>query len=822
MAKKKKNASAGGGFNFKEFLLFHVEKIIFALIALLSLSLVYLGITGQKFSTTQNPADLKKKADAAASDIVSVDRWDKILETEPDRTVAISYSKIARETRGEVDVNMYASNIWQQKSSESSRRGDPVLRAPVKLQGYYYSGAIATYGAKDALEDFEDAKRSEEKAPTPRRNRNNQGMNPNMMGSSEMMMGAGSPGMTPEDMGSGMAMGPGGPGGPGGAAGLLAPRRLQPAYDLGFKFGQRTNGAMMGMGSAGGYAGGGGYQGGPGSGGPGGYAMDMGAGGPGMSGPGMGGPGMGGPGAAGPGGRPGRGPTRTMVASLLQTVVVTAIVEHREHENSYDAEFMNIVGYMPGRDNPYYQGFEVQRVLVKSDNAAIAETDWVTIKEASSEGWKKYSKDKFEIGTSAEVSLPGWTTDNLSMDIPPFLLTNYAAFCGHSDIPNAKMDAVTDSYFFMPSQPAGAGGYGGPGGGYGSSPGFGAGGSYGNSMDSGYGSDMGSGGGYNSYGGMGGSGASPYGSSGDMGGDMGGSGYGAAMGGTAPRRLPSTKYKLVRFFDPTVDPNKSYRYRVRLIMYDPNFPEYETIAPKSSDLKPEVLSRVQDLRSTVTPDEITRKRLSARLTDWSAPSDVIVTVSPTPVFAGDIDAKSGQYARGSMPGNVITIKPPKSSLAMVNQLGYINFPLKDKVPAGRGLIIYGDDRPNKAGLEFVNPVSKLIKVPKKKREDGRPFTQTFPTVVVNVVDVTGGAPLASATSRDDLRTGGEIVSFDSASNQIVVSREFEDFTDFNRTTKPDETPIGPLGGPMGGASMGGGMSGDMSGDMSGYSGSTNY
>lgn len=835
MAKKKKNANAGSGFNLKEFLLYHVEKIIFAFIALLSLALVYLGVTGQKFSANQNPGDLKSKADKAATEVGASDRWEAIVQAEPERMVTVNYSKIAADTRGRVDMSKYASNIWQQKSIEASKRGDPVLVPPTRLRAVFFSGPIATAEGGDITDQFEDAKKPEEKAPTPRRGRN-QGMGSGMAGGvgmegygmpgSSMASGSGMSGAP--GLGSGAGM-PGMPGatGPGGAN--VPPRFLQPAYDLGFKFGQRTHtggGMGMGMGGGGGYPGeasggypsSGGYPGSASSGGyPGGgssigYGDASGAAG-GLSG------GMGGLGA-----RPGL----NMGAREFSTVVVTAVVEHRENEISYDAEFMETTGYMPGRDNPNYQGFEVQRVVIKSDKSEIKETDWVTVQEASSEGWKEFVKKNFKVGTAAEISSPIWTVDTLSMEIPPFLLADYSSFCGHSDVPPAKMETITDAFFLAPQGAMGGGGFGGGSAGYGGSSGYGGSAGYGGAGGAaGYGTGglgdvatMSAGGGYGASSGYGGAASSGYGGASGYGGSSyGGSGMQGGMGATALQKLPSTKYKLVRFFDPTVQSGVSYRYRVRLKMYDPNFPEFEAIAPKSIDLKPDVLTRVQDLRLSVKADETSMKRVSERLTDWSHPSDVVVASYATPVFAGELDSKSVSAVRHAATGQSYLTKSPKVSLTASNPYRFLSFPLKEKGPVVKGQLIAGDERPNKLGIEFVSPLSKLIKVPKKKREDGRPFNIAFPTVLVSVVDVGGGMPLASFTSKDDLRVGGEVVSFDADSQQIVVSREFEDFTDFNRVVKPDETPIGPLGGPMGGASMSGGMGGDMMmGGSSGYPG----
>lgn len=769
--KKSKSAGTGKGFNFQEFLLFHVEKLIFGLIALLSLALVYLGVSGQKFPTSQTPDDLQKKAEQAMNSAVREDHWEQMVSADPDRTVKVSYFKVAQETRGEVEAGTYLARIWREADGESVKRGDPALRAPIRLRGYYFTGAIGELASKDVLEDYENAEKPEEKPTTPRgRNRRQNQMNMGM----DMY--------DPTMMDSSMA---GGPGGPGAGVGMAGPaaliRRLNPAYDKGFRPGMSTLGGGGMYGS---------LYGDP----TGGMGADP-YGGGGMPGGGMaaGGPGLSG-GPPGPGGRR----RQVMAAKGFETMVVTAIVEHRELENNYAAEFRDVPGFMQGRDNPYYQGFEVQRVEIKANTKEIAEEDWVTIQAASPEAWKEHAKTY--MGTCDEPSNPTWTTPNLSMPIPPFLIADYAQFCRHPDVPSKIPDPVSED-----EVPTNAGG-----------DLYGAGG-----MDP-YG-----GAGMDPYGGAG-MGIDPYGGAGMVdsysdpaggggyGGDMYGGGMSMGMGG--PQRLPSTKYKLIRFFDNTVTKGASYRYRVRVLMYDPNFPEYEAMAPKSIQLKPEALSRVQDLRQSIQPDSRTQKRLSARPSDWSAPSDVLVAITPTPVYAGEFDSKAVAYTRVQGTGEFVPSKNPKWNMVILNRIGFVGFPLHEKEAVGRGHVFYGNDRPNKEGVEFVNPASKLIKIPKEKRKTPRPPIATPPTIVVSVVDVGGGVPLASASNRDDLRTGGEIVSFDASTGQLVVSREFDDYTNFNRIAKPDENAVGPLGGALTGGS---GMSGDMYGGemgMGGYPG----
>ena len=53
-----------------------------------------------------------------------------------------------------------------------------------------------------------------------------------------------------------------------------------------------------------------------------------------------------------------------------------------------------------------------------------------------------------------------------------------------------------------------------------------------------------------------------------------------------------------------------------------------------------------------------------------------------------------------------------------------------------------------------------------------------------------------------------MVSFDPLTGQIVISREFDNFTSFHLYTQPDGAPVGPLGGGL----VVGGSAGAFGGD----------
>jgi hypothetical protein len=795
MAKKKKSSSGGKSIGAKGFLVLHIEKIVFATIALLSLVLVYLGMSGDKISGNKNPEDLKKKAEVTLASVVNDSHWDQI-NTEAGRSHTDSFVRV---TNPIDSIEWKEPRFFTPSNKSKTKRGDPEIKAPVKLMAQYYAGPIAQLANNDPFDLFMDAKREEPKKP---KNSGQGGMGMGGFGGEGGEMGSGggrggvggmgAGGMGAGGMGAGgMSGGMGGEGGDGmgGFAGANAKRMLSTGYDKGYKLGMITNPEVF----------------------------------------------------------PKRDKNKKNIAARsFEVVAVTALALHEEMEASYKSVFQDNEppDFMSGRDHPYYQGFEVQRVEVSSASQEIKEEDWKPLPDASPTQFKKFASEEF-MGTCNEVNRAGWTTGNLSMPIPPFLRMDYRKLATHPDVPSNLPELVRDD-----DQPTGGmfggmggmggysgeggmggmGGYGGEGGmggmgGYGGEGGFGMG--IGSEGGFGEGSGMGTGG-LGGEGGMGGMGG--YGGEGGMGGMMGGEGMGGVggyggMGGAAgvaaPARLPSTKYKLIRFFDTKVEREKSYRYRVRLVMYDPNFPEYEIIAPKTINLDKDAVDRVQDLKLAVKPDpDNFNKRKSERFTDWSAPSDVVTTIMPAAVYAGTL-GKPALAPWGE--GEFYETQPTKTELVLNARLRsyFPSFALKEKEAVTRGYV-FTTGQKTSLGHEFVHPVLPVVKVLKKVNpKEPEVKLESLITTQVAVLDVSGGYPLKMLTAKDG-GTGGEVVSFDAATGQLVVSREFEDFTDFNMAVKPDQPAVGPLGGGMGNTgagAMGGdgyGMGG--MGGMGGYGG----
>jgi len=790
MAKKKKNTSSKGGFSVKEFLIMHVEKLVFAMVALLSFGLIGLGFMAKPYSSTKTPDSLRDLASQVSRQLKE-NHWDEIAKSQP--PIVTNFKEASGASRKPIFSDPIA--IFPKQDISGNRRGDPTVLAPTKLEAKYYFGPIAvSLKAKttDPLDKLEDAKKHEEK---PKDNKRNKGMG---FGGDMAGGGYGSEGGAGfgGDMAGGGGMGPGM--GMGMGTGPNAARMLAQGYDRGFVLGMRTffdpNAAMGGM--------------------PGGTGSMM--GGPGGAAPGGTGTGTMGTGTTGSG-QPGTGPVEPKKIPYAITggfTVVTALAPHGEMEEAYKKEFAEVPGFMDGRDTPNYVGFEVQRVEINVENASreIQESEWQNLATASNESFKTTAKSF--IGTCSEVCLPNWVEPNISMPIPPMLQNDFRKYAGHSEIPST-IPEPRENEGEPVDAPAGGMGYGGYGGDMAGGMGFGGEGSAG----MGYGGDMAGGMGYGGdmAGGMGfgGEGSAGMGYGGDM---AGGMGYGGGMTGpgvSLPKRLPSTKYKLVRFFDISPPAGKTFRYRVRLLMYDPNYPEYVVFQPRSNTLKPDAVSRVQKLlakepkEAKPSSDQVASmkppvKRTSKRETEWSAPSDIVFTSKPPAVHVG--------YSETT---------PPKPELVVVelerNRAVYV--PAKYSIEAGNVMAAFKKEKGREAP-EIVHPVSKIIKILKDYLPGVKDYVASY---AVTLVDSRGLQSLkATAGGKDLIKTGIEIVTYDSGTGQLMISREFDDFTNFNLHTRPDQLPVGPLGGGLkvdtGSAYGGGGGYGGAEGGGGGFGG----
>jgi hypothetical protein len=762
---KAPKAKSTRAFDPKEFLLLHAEKFVFALIALASLGLVYLGATTKSFDSKREPTKLSSDAGQVLTQIRE-NHWDAIKNEEArvKGIIDVSYTEKSIESTKSVPTDLYHPEIPRPGSRVTGYRSDPSVLAPMDLVGGYYFGPIVVGNANASLVEFldklPDAKVKEEKKEKEKDNKGGRGGPPPGYGQDG---GSGGP------PGGGMS----GLGGP--APAKDAKRFLANGYDQGFP--SQTLGPSVDK----------------------------------------------------------DGKKKIIGPRDLGFVSVVALAPHQEMEKEYRAKLSPGGGIMPGRDTPNYVGFEVERADVTDDpSRELQDADWKPLPNAGSEKISQLAKTVW-LGSNQEVLAAEWTTPTLTMPVPPVLLKSYAALVSHKEIPSNGRSSVTsvpiggmgggsgdsgnDSDGLLGGANFGSGAGGAP-------PGYPGGGSTG--APPGYPGGSGSappgipGGGSGSappgYPG-GGSGSAPPGFGGGSGsappgypgGGSGSAPPGFGGGGMqvappeAPKELPSTKYKAVRFYDFEAKPNRIYRYRVRLLMYDPNFPEFAGIQPRSSmmDIASGALKRVQDLLEKERKDQeaskaaseakgkdtnagpIAYRRNSSRKTDWSAPSAPIATKRVAESFLGEVSLTySSDRDKKFFESN-----PPKAEMVLADYDSKLSVVIPRKDSASRGYVfgLPNRDAGKEIALETIHPISKVIKALEKRDVKS----------LCSVIDIHGMAPLEMKVAKDAyLKTGGDAVAFDPESGRIVVMREFDDFTGYGMHTQPDKTAVGPLGGPL--------------------------
>ncbi|MFM2095157.1 MAG: hypothetical protein RIS70_2281, partial [Planctomycetota bacterium] len=350
--------------------------------------------------------------------------------------------------------------------------------------------------------------------------------------------------------------------------------------------------------------------------------------------------------------------------------------------------------------------------------------------------------------------------------------------------------------------PGGFGGSGGgsgrPGGGMGSGPpgggGMGSSGRPGGGMGGGMGSG-GMGGGRMGSGPPGGGGMGSSGRSGGgmAGGDMSGGGMAGGGAGGFSQAQPAvrpTKYKMIRFFDFDAVPGKKYKYRVKLLVEDPNNPNPEWGSPAPADryLDTTVAARVKE----------SRKRWWLE-SEWSKESDSIGLPSKVEYVAGPVEVVN--YLGLAEPsGKLVAVTWDEKRGARVPGVPLRSSEARDadKAAVFRGTL-----------LNFVSKEAKVLR-PDTLEIKGVKDHSTVTNAVV--LDMRPGIEIVSnnvkATrdkDRKPLRSSGEFLLLDDAGN-LVVRDELEDFDGYRKYTYEgveSQASGGASGGGSGGSDGGG-------------------
>ncbi|MGQ9762942.1 MAG: hypothetical protein ACUVQH_13630, partial [Thermogutta sp.] len=269
-------------------------------------------------------------------------------------------------------------------------------------------------------------------------------------------------------------------------------------------------------------------------------------------------------------------------------------------------------------------------------------------------------------------------------------------------------------------------------------------------------------------------------------------GYGYPGYGTGMMARKESPTKLFRFVDYKVEPGKTYRYRVKLWLANPNY-----------KLPPQVLE-----------DEAYANE-AWLLTDWSTPSNPVRVPADVGVLAGP--AKAGRVAFIEPRITLgVTVFQPSSGLTKFMEftdlprgtivdftaadVKRLNPPKREKKPTTpTGYEYYGEEGP--PGPEYeVEGIPGKMGSPGSGSPPGHPGAPTYPGASTTatkqaeepeidyltrlmIVDVAGGEQLPTKD------TASSVVALMDPEGNLVVRDELEDAAQYNRFVKPAQ-PMG--------------------------------
>jgi len=764
MARKK----GGANITDQNLLIQHIEKIGLAVAVLVGALLVSRGISTERLDADVSP-DTLSQTSSEVRNFIERENWDVADGLSQQRSAPQDYPERVVKMEQDILSQNYAGAVPfdPPTASQTTRRSDPNLYIASNLRAVAITGGLAykkTDERNDPTADDKDAeiKAAAKKKPTGRKPKRNSG---DLAAGSDIFGGGGGDGGGMENMMGGM-----GGTGDGGMAGMGSgtSRQLDPKKLIGFRPGSNqiletgtvlpTGGGQAAAGAAGGAAGGAGMM-----------SANLEDGGPG-----------GGSEGAGMEGMMNQQTSNTSLTavSVPSTVVgVTGVFPFKKQWDEYNRVLQGASGYESSRDRPRFVFLRAERVDVTDDpQRQIQDGEWEQITHTSQH--RGYTKDWD--GSPRELVDEQYLDPFITFVAPPLMMREIDEMLTHPDIPLRNAPAVSEEPVAeenetpaddgQPSdlpggfitQPAGA-----------SRPAAGQGGGGGMMGGGGMGDMMGGGGMGDMMGGGGGM-------MGGMMGGMGGGGGGAAFSGQIP------EFKLVRFFDFNATPGHVYKYRVKLLLEDPNHPNINVtkdyrqhVAPPLRSLDQDVVDRLAGLNDG---NGDPTHRLFFRETEWSDPTEGVYVPVPTQVFAGGIEY---QTASRDSQQRIYTDKEPIGIVKPViwDELRGVDVPHAFTVHRGSVLN-------NQIDIEYAHPVSSVIKAVEQF---------DFQSDLI-VGDIRGGEELPGSTRNRRVLAPGEFVLID-GSGKLIVRNEIDDLDLFSRYDfTPPETATGAGGmeGMMGG------------------------
>ncbi|HUT12970.1 MAG TPA: hypothetical protein VMY42_20915 [Thermoguttaceae bacterium] len=253
-------------------------------------------------------------------------------------------------------------------------------------------------------------------------------------------------------------------------------------------------------------------------------------------------------------------------------------------------------------------------------------------------------------------------------------------------------------------------------------------------------------------------------------------GHGAFEGGTpeadpaAGEEEAAPQEKLFRFFDFTVQPGKRYRYRVRLILKNPNF----KVEPKYLDDEADLACLVPE--STTKPGEVALDTCELIVTPWSVETGVISVPHDTQLLA--LSVAQPLKAGGAPSGRMMVLK-------WVNQEG---------IEAYKEFGVERGDVANIPEQVFPDTGRRDDREPTTKKTDELEQIKLDYMTEAVVLDVRGGEVLPG---RGNQSTPGQILVMDADGN-LTVQDEMQDLALVRRVKGIESsTPTTPKAGPGG-------------------------
>ncbi|MFM9069664.1 MAG: hypothetical protein ACKOUR_20370, partial [Planctomycetota bacterium] len=257
------------------------------------------------------------------------------------------------------------------------------------------------------------------------------------------------------------------------------------------------------------------------------------------------------------------------------------------------------------------------------------------------------------------------------------------------------------------------------------------------------------------------------------------------MPGSSAGLTEVSKYKLIRFFDYEAEPGKVYRYRIRVLIEDPNHPQTADSAPDPRTLSSTLAQREKQMDDNEIKNKA--KRVYWRETEWSEASNSVTLPASTHFIASKVQQRAPLENR-ELKVQVPLDEPTASMLSVVWDPARAT-----EIPGNADL---ADDPKLKDKEKPILSRSSVLNF-KKDTKVLRPDTLElklvekfeFKTNAI-VVDLRPGEPVRDGAKkpgekREPPASAGEILIID-GDGKFVVRNELDDLEDFRRLSFTDE------------------------------------